>query len=242
MLDALEGWSIWWVSVMGKYVMAKHIVLGVFLSLLLSVIIAFIWLISHEDADDLKPIQHVDLRKWSTPLDPNTVEIVGSDLVVNGDFEDPNTAMWVASPNRWQIIDGTGRDNSRGSVLSPVDPNKFWVGCHQSIKSAKLPDVLLVTGWVRTKGLAPRKTAGFYVACTSSEVPQNRSPYGQTGNASSERMGGTSPWTKLIIAAPIHPATTSILVGGSAQSPKGKAFFDDIHAYPAIRKAERAPE
>jgi hypothetical protein len=188
------------------------------------------------DEDDAKPIQGVDLRKWSTPLDPNTVEIVGDDLLVNGDFEGPNTAMWPSHKNRWKVVEGAGREDSRGLVSSP-DPNTFWVVFGQDVNFTDLPEVLFVTGWVRTEGLA-RKAAYLYVACRSTEVPEYRVPYGQTGNASSERIGGTSAWTKLIIAAPIHPATTSISIVGRAEGPEGKAFLDEIHAYAAVRKAE----
>lgn len=205
---------------------------------------------------DSRPELSRQLEVWSMQIDPNSIEVCGPNLIRNGDFEDPNTQNWYSrgefsQKKEQEIMEGVGWNDSRGVMLS-LTPEKDSAGfyaaddnCFQSVEITHPPEFVLVTCRVRTEGLSADERASLFIACYSEDRQyMTYSVFGRLSRVGSAPIGGTSPWTKIVLAVPVHPDTermeVKITVWVEAREKDKRVFVDDIQAFPAARKSEKS--
>jgi len=179
------------------------------------------------------------LEGYNSPINPDSLVVVGENLIHNGDFEDHDSDMWrfAFQEKEGKILDRVGRNNSRGIMLVLKQDNGRD-SFNQSIDLDDPPEVVVVTAWVKTEDLQCEVGAHVVVE-SSSQAQEHEVRYGSVGVVKSKKVSGNTPWTQLRFAALIHPDTDEIRVFGSVGGgrSRGKVFFDDIQAFPASRRS-----
>ena len=194
-----------------------------------------------------KPIK----LNFDTYIDRESTEICGSDLIIDGDFENTVVKYYdseLLRIGKWSfrhnhpsefigITKGKGRNDSKGVWMS-FSNNPGFDRFSQIIAYEKLPEVILVEGWVRTDDLQG-EGAELTIVFQNHEIIFGSNKYdneGMLAHVESNFISGTNPWTKISLALRVPPVAEEILLIVSAHGEKGKAFFDDFHVYPAIDK------